>query len=64
MLVVANDCIYIHPIQKDLDLSPVEDMDEVIIQISSVLQGVAWVNHSERLQMLPTLLYLLIAGGY
>ena len=32
--VVANGRIYIRPIQKDLDLSPVGDMDEVIIQIS------------------------------
>ena len=29
-LVVAKECIYICPIQKDLDLSPVEDMAEVI----------------------------------
>ena len=31
--VVANGRIYIRPIQKDLDLSPVGDMDEVIIQL-------------------------------
>ena len=30
MLVVAKECIYICPIQKDLDLSPVEDVAEVI----------------------------------
>ena len=34
--VVANGRIYIRPIQKDLDLSPVGDMDEVIIRNSVV----------------------------
>ena len=31
--VMANGRIYIRPIQKDLDLSPVGDMDEVIIVV-------------------------------
>lgn len=57
--VVANGRIYIRPIQKDLDLSPVGDMDEVIIRNSVVcykeLLGWIIVRDSKC---------FLIVGGY
>ena len=53
--VVANGRIYIRPIQKDLDLSPVGDMDEVVISV---------VCCKELLELINKMYFLITVGGY
>ena len=61
MLVVAKECIISVPLRSESCWRHGWGNNR---NQRSVLQGVAWVNHSVRLQMLPTLVYSLIAGGY